>query len=211
PDHREEGLADRAIDMGDGQALADRLAVALLAAPTHVARARGAIVRLHPTPTAPTVDEPLEQGSPPLRGPATRLELARVVPELRSVGQVLLPANVGRVVIPQEYLQLVEGEAPPRPRRAQPKDSPFPALSPVSIGARVGGIGQDQVDRLIARLRPDQLAMVRPAVHTPREPQAVVAEEVQHGLRRPVPLELVEDRPERALDLPVGIKLHAAI
>src|SRR5713226_3838408 len=114
-------------------------------------------------------------------------------------------------MLPQEPLELVKGKAPPRPRRAQPGDCPFSAPSTVSVGARVGGIAQDQVDRLIARLRPDQLAMIGPPVDAPREPQPMVAEEVQDGLRRALPHELVEDLPEGPLDLPVGVELDAAV
>src|SRR5262249_53360816 len=110
PNDREEGLGDRAIDVSDRQALAHRRAVALLAAPAHVAGARRTVVRLHPTPAASTVDDPLEQRGPwPGRSP-TRLELAAVVAKPRPVGQVPLPTQIGGMMIGQEDFQRVEGE-----------------------------------------------------------------------------------------------------
>src|SRR5262245_20038249 len=82
-DHGEERLADRAIDMREGQALADRLPVALPARDAEVAGARGTVVDLHPTATAPANHDPLQQGTARLgRAPAGG-ELAGVVAQHR--------------------------------------------------------------------------------------------------------------------------------
>src|SRR5262245_38158252 len=157
-DHGQERRADRPIDMLEGQALADRLPVALPARDAAVAGARGAVVDLHPTAAAPANDDPLQQGTArPGRPPAGR-ELAGVVAQHRSIGQIPFPTDVRGVVVLQQDLAGVEREPATRPRGTQAQRAAL-APPPVGVGPRVDRIAQDEMDSLVGRLGPDQLAV----------------------------------------------------
>src|SRR6266508_6648568 len=117
--------------MLEGQALADRLPVALPARYAAVAGARGTVVDLHPTAAAPADDDPLQQGRARLgRTPAGR-ELAGVVAQHRSIGQILFPREVGGVGVVQQHLAGVEREPAARPRGTRFERA---ALAPPTVG-----------------------------------------------------------------------------
>src|SRR5205823_11316570 len=119
-DHLEERLSDGAVDVLDGQALADGLAVALMARVADVRRAGGPVVQPHPTATPATDHQPLEHATAPPRRTPAGLELRAVVLERRPDGEMAVPGDVGRMVIAQQHVDRIQGEAPTWPCAAQP-------------------------------------------------------------------------------------------
>src|SRR5205085_603433 len=83
----------------DGQALADRLAVALMASVADVGRAGGPVVRPHPAATAAADHQPLEYATTPTGRTTAGLELRAVVLERRADGEMAVPRDVGRMGI----------------------------------------------------------------------------------------------------------------
>ena len=111
----------------------------------------------------------------------------------------------------QQDLELVEGEAATRSASAQPGRSSITLPPPIGVGARIGRVGQEQVDGLIGRLDPDQLALIGSPMQPPREPQAVLSAEPEHSFGRSQPLELGQHRLDRRSDLLIRIELHLAV
>src|SRR5207248_3206401 len=83
---------DGSIDVGDAQALADRLVVALGPAAAYIGGTGGTVVRLHPAAALPAAHDPLQQRWPRSGRPAAGLELAGVIPQPRPISHVLVPA-----------------------------------------------------------------------------------------------------------------------
>ena len=211
-DHGQERRADRVVNMRDGQALADRLAVALLAGAAEVGGARHAVVGPHPTAAASADDEALQQPRSWLGRAATGGELPAVVAQRGPVGLILGPGDVAGMVIAHEDLHLVQRPAPPWPAPPQAGQSCalLPAL-PVHVGPRVGRIAHHLMNGLVAGLHPDQRVGRRATPIAPGDAQPMLAEETQRRAGAPVLLKLGEDRAQRPLHLRVGVERHLPI
>ena len=114
-----------------------------------------------------------------------------------------VPADVGRILVPEADLPLVHGQ---RLLHALvggigPRDGPRAA---VDEGAGIGGVLEDGQDGRGGRPPPDQVAEAVP----PGQQQLAVVEQLHDPARRLDPEEGGEDQIEPALDLLVGMLEH---
>src|SRR5262245_9650950 len=100
--------------MGDGQTLAAGLPIAHLPLAADVGGTGDAVVDPHATAAPSAGDDPLQEALAWLGRPPAGGELAAVVLEQGPIAQVALPADVGRVMIAHQDLQLVQRPPPPR-------------------------------------------------------------------------------------------------
>lgn len=113
------------------------------------------------------------------------------------------------MVITQQDFDVVKGEAFSGACSIQACGI-LPA-SPIDVGAGVGRIHEDGVNRLVARPHPGDR---RPAVGMPPaagDLEPMVVEEVEDRRRGSESFELREDRPNRSLDFLIGIELDLPV
>jgi len=181
---------DRGGDRGvDAQAADPQAAAALSAADQHpavalvagCALAAAAVEDAELAAAHPAAGQPLQKGAAlPDRASPRRVEhRPHVGVEPLLVGEVGVPVDVAVVVAGDEHRPLgVAGHPFAGPRHAAGVDVAFSAGAPVHIGARIPGMGEDLVDRMVGRRRPLDLPVVaqwqaqtlltQPQPHAPR-------------------------------------------
>src|SRR5207247_709936 len=113
--------------------------------------------------------------------------------------------------IAQENVPRIEREAAASAGRTKAEAGVFSLASAVDIGAGIDWVNQDQMDHLLGRFGPDQVAAIGATVHPPQHPQAVVAKEVENLRQRPELFELAEDRPQCPLHFLVRVQLDLSL
>ena len=97
--------------------------------------------------------------------------------QLLLVGQVLLEADVARVVLADAHLPLLARRAALALADDAVLDAPFGALAPVDVGAGIDRVGEDLVDRLVLRRLPAHVAV---AGRLARQPAALLLQAEHH-------------------------------
>ena len=187
----EHGVEHDLLDPPAADRLAALGAVELVAAHARVVghERLAAVADLHPPPAAPAADQPLQQRPALARGAAAlAARRAPVGAQPLLVGQVALEGDVAGVVVLDAHVPLLARRAALALADHAVLDAPLGALAPVGVRARVDGVGEDLVDRLVGRRRPAH----PPVAGRPARQLAVLLEQPQHHL--PGARELVEVR-----------------
>ena len=123
------------------------------------------------------------------------------------VPQVGVPVDESLVVVDDADLPLVAGQhLSPCSRCAVLADVSVLAGAPEGIGATVGGMGQDVVDRVIGRVDPDDPVGRRDvSTSDQRQFQALIPQPQPHCPHRTTGGELLEDGSDDAADGLVGV------
>ena len=217
--HRRHGLdqqlADRGIDLGAEDTLAQGLRVAPPTARAHVVRHElpatpGAVADLHAAATQPADDAALQQGGP-FAGralPALPAQGLHAGVQLVLDALVLRPRDVPGVGVPEQHVPLLARHA--FPSRAAVGLLP-PAVSAIRVGAGVPGVMQEMDGPAQAERRPCQFALARPRRQADGEEQPLFTEVLDGGVRGARAEEGLEEQPHALLDLRVGVEGHAAV
>ena len=131
---------------------------------------------------------------------------AGVAADAGLVGLVGVPVDEPAVVLGDEYLPLALGQlAAADAQHAVLAEVALLAGLAEHVGARVGGVGEHVVHRVVGRLDPGDLLAAQVGGRLQREAQALLAQPQPHPAHRPAHREPVEDRGDDAGDRLVGM------
>ena len=109
------------------------------------------------------------------------------------------------MVFDQHLPLVLRQHAAPDPRRPVVADQPLLPAAAEGVRARVGGVGQHVVHRVVGRLGPDDLRSADVGAGLQRELQALVAQPQPDPAHRAACRELFEDRGDDTGDGLVGM------